>query len=40
MLMEGTVEEVCVIELGDSVDFNVDHDDIIARYLENNSQRY
>ena len=37
MLMEGTAEEVCVIELGDSVDFNVDHDDIIARYLQNNS---
>ena len=37
MLMEGTAEETCVIELGDNVDFNVDHDDIIARYLQNNS---
>jgi len=35
MLMEGTAEETCVIELGMSVDFNVDHDDIISRYLQN-----
>ena len=34
MLMEGTAEETCVIELGMSVDFNVDHDDI-SRYLQN-----
>ena len=33
MLMEGTMEETCVIELGDKVDFNVDHDEIIGRYL-------
>jgi len=35
MLMEGTAEETCVIELGDNVDFNIDHDDIITKYLEN-----
>ena len=33
MLMEGNVDETCVIELGDMVDFNVNHDEIIGRYL-------
>ena len=33
MLMEGNVDQTCVIELGDMVDFNVNHDEIIGRYL-------
>ncbi len=35
LIMEGTQEEACVINLGDRVDFNISHDDIIAKFLEN-----
>lgn len=35
LMLEGTVEEVCVISLGDKMDFNVEQNNVLGMYLQN-----
>ena len=37
LMLEGTVEEVCVISLGDRMQFDVDQNNVLGLYLQNGS---
>ena len=34
LMLEGTAEEVCVISLGDRMQFDIDQDEVLELYLQ------